>query len=149
MHPLRSSSKLLILNFQLQPQPQFTMFSRTAPRFLRYATRSSLRTNATRQSVALRTIAVTSARQFSSCPVSAKGLQPDSEDPRPPNPQSPIAGAANHVTEPTPLTPEEYYEYSEHYFNYLVQQLEKAQEEGTDIEAEYSVCYSPSFLKYN
>jgi len=125
------------------------MFSRTAPRFLRYATRSSLRTNATRQSVALRTIAVTSARQFSSCPVSAKGLQPDSEDPRPPNPQSPIAGAANHVTEPTPLTPEEYYEYSEHYFNYLVQQLEKAQEEGTDIEAEYSVCYSPSFLKYN
>jgi hypothetical protein len=40
------------------------------------------------------------------------------------------------------LTPEEYYEYSEHYFNVLQSELEKAQEEGSDIEAEYSVCFS-------
>jgi frataxin len=89
---------------------------------------------------------VTSARSFFSSPASAKGLQPESEDPKPPNPQAPVAGAANHVTEPTPLTPEEYYEYSEHYFNYLVQQLEKAQEEGSDVEAEYSVRFpSPPY----
>ncbi|KAJ5230510.1 hypothetical protein N7489_011218 [Penicillium chrysogenum] len=56
-----------------------------------------------------------------------------------PNPQSgSVAGAATHITEPSPLTPEEYYEYSEHYFNVLQSELEKAQEEGSDIEAEYS-----------
>ncbi|KAJ5298890.1 uncharacterized protein N7443_007010 [Penicillium atrosanguineum] len=115
------------------------MFSRTAPKFMRYAARPSLRTPVTRQSGPLRAIpAVTSARSFFSSPASAKGIQPDSSDPKPPNPQSPVAGAAEHVVEPTPLTPEEYYEYSEHYFNYLVQQLEKAQEEGSDVEAEYS-----------
>ncbi|KAJ6155138.1 Frataxin [Penicillium chermesinum] len=51
----------------------------------------------------------------------------------------PVAGAAAHVTEPSPLTPEEYHDYSEHYFNVLINDLEKAQEEaGSDIEAEYS-----------
>lgn len=52
-----------------------------------------------------------------------------------------MAGAASHVTEPTPMTPEEYYEFSEHYFNVLLGELEKAQEEGSDVEAEYSVCF--------
>ncbi|KAJ6113930.1 hypothetical protein N7523_007247 [Penicillium sp. IBT 18751x] len=115
------------------------MFSRTAPKLMRYAARPSLRTSVTRQSAPLRPIpAIISARSFFSSPASAKGIQPDSSDPKPPNPQAPAAGASTHVVEPTPLTPEEYYEYSEHYFNYLVQQLEKAQEEGLDIEAEYS-----------
>ncbi|KAJ5815493.1 Frataxin [Penicillium riverlandense] len=63
-----------------------------------------------------------------------KGIQPDSSDPKPP----PVAGAAEHVTEPTPLSTEEYMEYSEHYFNVLLGELEKAQEEGSDVEAEYS-----------
>ncbi|KAJ5195362.1 Frataxin [Penicillium cinerascens] len=116
------------------------MFARTAPRLMRYTARPSLRSPAISKPAALRTTpaAVTSARSFFSSPASAKGIQPDSEDPKPPNPQAPVAGAGSHVTEPTPLTPEEYYEYSEHYFNYLVQHLEKAQEEGSDVEAEYS-----------
>jgi frataxin len=120
------------------------MFSRTASRFLRSAARPSLRTPVVRQSGPLRAIpAVTSTRSFFSSPASAKGIQPDSSDPKPPT----VAGGASHVTEPTPLTPEEYYEYSEHYFNYLVQQLEKAQEEGLEVEAEYSVrCPSFRFL---
>lgn len=114
---------------------------------MRYAARPSLRTSITRQSAPLRPIpAIISARSFFSSPASAKGIQPDSSDPKPPNPQSPVAGAAEHVVEPTPLTPEEYYEYSEHYFNYLVQQLEKAQEEGLDIEAEYIVRYSLPYM---
>jgi frataxin len=65
-----------------------------------------------------------------------KGIQPDSADPKPP----PVAGAAAHVTEPTPLSTEEYMEYSEHYFNVLLGELEKSQEEGSEVEAEYSVC---------
>lgn len=32
-------------------------------------------------------------------------------------------------------------EYSEHYFNVLLGELEKSQEEGSDVEAEYSVCH--------
>jgi len=55
-----------------------------------------------------------------------------------------VAGAAAHVTEPTPLSTEEYQEYAEHYFNVLLGELEKAQEEGSDVEAEYSVCDSIS-----
>ncbi|KAJ5605683.1 hypothetical protein N7510_008464 [Penicillium lagena] len=68
--------------------------------------------------------------------VRCKGIQPDSSDPKPP----PVAGSAAHVTEPTPLSAEEYQEYSEHYFNVLLGELEKSQEEGSDVEAEYSVC---------
>lgn len=44
------------------------------------------------------------------------------------------------------MTPEEYYEYAEHYFNVLQSELEKAQEEGSDVEAEYSVRFPVSFL---
>lgn len=43
------------------------------------------------------------------------------------------------------MSPEEYYEFSEHYFNVLLGELEKAQEEGSDVEAEYSVCPSEVF----
>jgi frataxin len=81
----------------------------------------------------------TTARSFHSTGSFSKGLQPDTENPQPPATQTPAAGAAAHVTEPTPLSAEEYYEYSEHYFNVLLGELERAQEEGSDVEAEYSV----------
>jgi len=80
-----------------------------------------------------------SSRPFHISAPRAKGIQPDSENPRAPNPQSAsVAGAGLHITEPSPLTPEEYHDYSEHYFNVLIAELEKAQEEGSDVEAEYS-----------
>lgn len=79
-------------------------------------------------------------RSFHSTPAARKGIQPDSSDPQPPKGNSNnVAGAAVHVTEPSPLTNEEYYEYSEHYLNVVIGELEKMQEEGSDIEAEYSV----------
>ncbi|KAJ5662738.1 Frataxin [Penicillium macrosclerotiorum] len=119
------------------------MLSRSAPRLLRVgsAIRSSIRTSYTVRpaSNTLSRSYPSHPRAFHASPTFAKGIQPDSEDPNPPNPQStPIAGAAAHVTEPTPLSEEEYREYSEHYFNVLLAELEKAQEEGSDVEAEYS-----------
>ncbi|OGE51989.1 hypothetical protein PENARI_c011G10210 [Penicillium arizonense] len=122
------------------------MLSRTAPRALLATVRPSIRTTAPTSSALLsqtRTLRPNSGSQFSrsfqSSPVIYKGIHPESADPPAPNPQSaPVAGAAAHVTEPTPLTAEEYYEYSEHYFNVLLAELEKSQEEGSDVEAEYS-----------
>lgn len=79
-------------------------------------------------------------RSFHPAPASRKGIQPDSSDPEPPKPQAPnVAGAAVHVTDPTPLTDEQYHEYSEHYLNVLLGELEQMQEDGSDVEAEYSV----------
>lgn len=132
------------------------MLSRTAPRILRYTARparvvatTTLPTRSLRPSSSphLAVAAPVASRSFHSTSSFAKGLQPDTEDPRPPH-QAPVAGAAAHVTEPTPLSPEEYYEYSEHYFNVLLAELEKSQEEGSDVEAEYSVSrnYSSSHL---
>lgn len=120
------------------------MLSRSAPRLLRVgsAIRASSRTSSTTRQAAAplgRSYPV-QPRAFTSSAFFSKGLQPDSENPRPSNPQStPVAGSGAHVTEPSPLTPEEYHEYSEHYFNVLLGELEKAQEEGSDVEAEYSV----------
>jgi frataxin len=124
------------------------MLSRTVPRALLATVRPSIRTTAPTSSALLsqtRALRPNSGSQFSrsfqSSPVIYKGIHPESADPPAPNPQSaPVAGAAAHVTEPTPLTAEEYYEYSEHYFNVLLAELEKSQEEGSDVEAEYSVC---------
>lgn len=119
------------------------MFSRTAPTLLRLTTRPSLRIHPTTRPIRPATALRRSSRPrfITSTSLRAKGLQPDSEDPLPPHSQSTsTAGAASHVTEPTPLSPEEYYEFSEHYFNVLLGELEKAQEEGSDVEAEYSVC---------
>jgi frataxin len=117
--------------------------------------RPSIRTTAPTSSALLsqtRTLRPNSGSQFSrsfqSSPVIYKGIHPESADPPAPNPQSaPVAGAAAHVTEPTPLTAEEYYEYSEHYFNVLLAELEKSQEEGSDVEAEYSVCIPVAFTQ--
>ena len=81
-----------------------------------------------------------SRRGFRCTPAARKGIFPDSSDPPAPNPQSNnVAGAAGHVTEPSPLTDGEYHEYAEHYLNVLQSEIEKVQEEGADIEAEYSV----------
>ncbi|KAJ5972373.1 uncharacterized protein N7479_002291 [Penicillium vulpinum] len=122
------------------------MLSRTAPRALLASVRPSIRTTTPPTSTLLprvRAIRPSSASQFTrsfqSSPVIGKGIHPESADPPAPNPQSgSVAGAASHVTEPSPLTPEDYYEYSEHYFNVLQSHLERAQEEGSEVEAEYS-----------
>ena len=129
------------------------MLSRTAPRALLATVRPSIRTTAPTSSALLsqtRGLRLNSGSQFTrsfqTSPAIRKGIHPESADPPAPNPQSaPVAGAAAHVTEPTPLTAEEYYEYSEHYFNVLLAELEKSQEEGSDVEAEYSVCIPVAF----
>ncbi|KAF5858171.1 Mitochondrial chaperone Frataxin [Aspergillus alliaceus] len=80
-----------------------------------------------------------SPRGFHCTPSARKGIFPGSSDPPAPNPQSNnVAGIASHVTEPSPLTDGEYHEYAEHYLNVLQTEIEKVQEEGADIEAEYS-----------
>ena len=79
-------------------------------------------------------------RSFHVSPIARKGIQPDSSDPKPPNPQSHgVAGATGHTAEASPLTESEYHEYAEHYFNVLLAELERAQEDGSEVEAEYSV----------
>ncbi|EAU35815.1 hypothetical protein ATEG_04013 [Aspergillus terreus NIH2624] len=80
-----------------------------------------------------------SQRGFSITSSVRKGIFPDSSDPPAPHPQSHnVAGAATHVTEPSPLTDQEYHEYAEHYLNVLQTEVERAQEDGSDMEAEYS-----------
>ncbi|KAJ9222205.1 hypothetical protein C8Q69DRAFT_446823 [Paecilomyces variotii] len=79
-----------------------------------------------------------SSRSFHSSSVAFKGITPDSSDPAPPKSQTISADEPSYVTEPSPLTDQEYRECSEHYFNVLLSELEKAQEEGSDMEAEYA-----------
>ncbi|KOS45498.1 hypothetical protein ACN38_g3586 [Penicillium nordicum] len=121
------------------------MLSRTAPRALLTSLRPSMRTTTTTSTLLPRACAIRPSsasqftRSFQSSPVIRKGIHPESANPPAPSPQpGSVAGAASHITEPSPLTPEEYYEYAEHYFNVLQSELEKAQEEGSDVEAEYS-----------
>lgn len=129
------------------------MLSRTAPRALLASVRPSIRTPAptTTSAILPRAYAIRPSsaaqftRSFQSSLANRKGIHPESANPPAPNPQPGVAGAASHITEPSPLTPEEYYEYSEHYFNVLQSELERLQEEGSDVEAEYSVCFSRSF----
>ena len=125
------------------------MLSRTAPRALLASVRPSLRTTTPTTSAILpRAYAIRPSsaaqftRSFQSSLAKRKGIHPESANPPSPNPQPGVAGGATHITEPSPLTPEEYYEYSEHYFNVLQSELERLQEEGSDVEAEYSVCFS-------
>lgn len=49
------------------------------------------------------------------------------------------------MKDPSPLSDSEYHEYAEHFFEELLTELERIQEEGSDIESEYSVWLSPSF----
>ncbi|PKY05880.1 Frataxin-like domain-containing protein [Aspergillus campestris IBT 28561] len=114
------------------------------PRALPTAVRPSLRT--TRIAAPVATVCYqrqsnpSSARRgFQSTPSIRKGIYPDSADPPTPQPQSHnVAGANSHVTEPSPLNDESYHQYSEHYLDVLQNEVEKAQEEGSDMEAEYS-----------
>lgn len=83
-----------------------------------------------------------SSRTFHSSSVTFKGITPESSNPAPPKSQSISADEPSYVTEPSPLTDQEYRECSEHYFNVLLSELERAAEEGSDLEAEYAVCMS-------
>lgn len=86
-------------------------------------------------------------RCFHATSAPRKGIFPDSADPPAPHPQSSnVAGAATHVTEPSPLTDAQYHDHAEHYLNVVQNEIEKAQEEGSDIEAEYSVRFYPSVI---
>ncbi|KAH8697697.1 hypothetical protein BGW36DRAFT_359478 [Talaromyces proteolyticus] len=74
-------------------------------------------------------------------PTLRKGLLPESSDPKAPNPESSnaaVAAGATHVAEATPLSDRDYHEVSEHYLNVLLAEVERVQEEGSDMEAEYS-----------
>lgn len=77
-------------------------------------------------------------RNFHSTRLARKGITPHSSDPAPPNPQS--SNGAIHATDPSPLTDPQYHEHSEHYLNILMAELERVQEAGSEVEAEYSVC---------
>lgn len=136
-----------LVNLILTP----TMLSRNTTRLLRAgsAIRASSRTSSTaRQAVAplCRSYPV-HPRAFTSSAFFSKGLQPDTENPKPSNPQStPVAGTGGPVGEQSSLTPQEFHDYSDHYFNVLLAELEKAQEEGSDVEAEYSVSDTPDCM---
>ncbi|KAL4919970.1 hypothetical protein BDW62DRAFT_199381 [Aspergillus aurantiobrunneus] len=78
-------------------------------------------------------------RGFHSTPAIRKGIFPGSSDPPSPHPEtSNPAGATSHVSEPSPLSDQHYHEYSERYLNILLTEVENLQEEGSEIEAEYS-----------
>ncbi|EAS36103.1 frataxin [Coccidioides immitis RS] len=79
------------------------------------------------------------ARAFHYAPKFHKGITPGSSDPAPPSPEpNNLGGVSPHVVEPSPLSDAKYHEYSEHYFNVLLTELEEAQEQGSETEAEYS-----------
>lgn len=97
-------------------------------------------------------------RNFHSTPSVRKGITPDSPDPAPPKVESndnSVAGGSTRIAQPSPLTEEQYREYSESYFNELLAELERTQEEGSDVEAEYSVGFflffpfSPFFFSFS
>ncbi|KAL4932718.1 frataxin family protein [Aspergillus undulatus] len=78
-------------------------------------------------------------RAFHSTPAVRKGITPGSSDPPAPHPESSNpAGAKAHVSEASPLSDHKYHEYSEHYLNVLLGEVEAVQEDGSDIDAEYS-----------
>lgn len=86
-------------------------------------------------------------RSFLSTPAIRKGITPESSDPKAPNPQSSNAAAAagaTHVVEATALSDKDYHEVADHYLEVLLGELERTQEDGSEIEAEYSVCFSPN-----
>ena len=104
---------------QFQPNPSLILVSSSSPR-------------SCRPTYSLR-------RNFHSTHSAHKGITPHSSDPTPPNPQ-PSNGATGAIHDPSPLTDSQYHEHSEHYLNILMAELERVQEEGSEVEAEYSVC---------
>ncbi|CRG92265.1 hypothetical protein PISL3812_09322 [Talaromyces islandicus] len=80
-------------------------------------------------------------RSFHTTPTIQKGITPESADPQAPSPQSNNAAAAAgapHVVDATPLSDQHYHEVSEIYLNELLAEIERVQEDGSEIEAEYS-----------
>ncbi|PGH27283.1 iron donor protein CyaY [Polytolypa hystricis UAMH7299] len=77
-------------------------------------------------------------RQFHSSKFLCKGLSPESENPAAPTPEPSAPVNGNHVVKPSELTEQQYRDYSDRYFNVLMAELELRQEEGSDIELEYS-----------
>jgi hypothetical protein len=129
---------------------RFTMLSRSTRASLLRLHRTAFPTNSTRSRIIAiqhqpnKQTSPLQRRTFISTPVIRKGITPDSSDPKAPNPQSSNAAAAagaSHVTEATPLSDKHYHEVSEHYLNVLLGELERIQEDGTEIEAEYSVWH--------
>jgi hypothetical protein len=93
-----------------------------------------------RASLAVNQRTVPLHRTLRSSPASRKGISPESEEPLPPNPEPHGAAAAGGaVRGPTDLTDAQYHAVSEHYLNVLLVELEKGQEDGSEVEAEYSV----------
>jgi frataxin len=89
-------------------------------------------------------------RSFHTTPVIHKGITPESADPQAPNPQpnnAAAAAGASQVIEATPLSDQNYHEVSEIYLDELLAEVERVQEEGSDMEAEYSVRYLVAQLK--
>lgn len=107
------------------------------------AHRSRITTAATRtQSRAIRLTVSRSIpqRSFCSSPASFKGITPGSSDPAPPNPEPNYIGVKQ-VTEASYISEPEYRDRSEEYINALMAEIERTQEEqGSEVEAEYSVC---------
>lgn len=78
-------------------------------------------------------------RSFCSSPASFKGITPGSSDPAPPNPEPNYIGVKQ-VTEASYISEPEYRDRSEEYINALMAEIERTQEEqGSEVEAEYSV----------
>ena len=66
--------------------------------------------------------------------IPAKGLSPESEDPKPKTAESNTTSA-----KPAALTDEKYHELSDAYMDEVLQRMEQLQEERDDVDVEYSV----------
>lgn len=109
------------------------------------ASKAKLHVGALQQQKKSTTIAQRAQHQrsfFHTTPAIHKGITPESADPKAPNPQpnnTAAAAGAAHVIEATQLSDQHYHEVSEIYLNELLAEVERVQEEGSEMEAEYSV----------
>ncbi|EEQ33631.1 putative ferroxidase [Microsporum canis] len=77
-------------------------------------------------------------RLFHSSPAVLKGITPGSSDPAPPNPEPNLIGVKQ-TPEASHISESDYRDRSEEYFNVLLAEIERTQEEaGSEVEAEYS-----------
>jgi hypothetical protein len=80
----------------------------------------------------------TQRQAFSYSHTPRKGLQPDSEDPKPPVTQD---HQGHHALEPAQIADSEYHELADEYIDTLVLTLEEMAEDARNgVEVEYSVC---------
>lgn len=88
----------------------------------------------------------TQRQPFSNTYAPRKGLQPDSEDPKPPATED---HQGHHALEPAQIADSEYHELADQYIDTLVLTLEEMAEDAKNgIEVEYSVCISFEFMGY-